>query len=327
MRNRFDEVFKKEQKGISPLLINKLNNNLPEGLKYEKVDKNLFALIPKDKLNIKNYKYVLPSKFKELYPDNQSISDLYLFSYNAQLPIELKKGEDGELFIDGIKIDQNDLVKQIDNGKINQVGGMFEITPPKFPDPFTLKVGNESHSVEFLIQRQPKFSLEEIEFKSINKKNIECRYTINMKENTIIFIINIRPYQCQSIDEAIAYTSIKNSVNDRTLLINDLRLFEPSIISNTQYNYFSILKEVQKQLDVIFSFPLEQDEHSKLTSLQIYNSLIGKKSFFKGDFLSHFECNVHANELIEETDCNLWGSEEIEVSLYGVRKSLYMLKC
>lgn len=167
----FNQTFKGKplsETKVPDLVVNKLSESLPEGVKYV-ADKNGTVRIVSEtgEISLGGFDVKLPEDFKAVLGQNATQNDLLQLSYNAQRPIEMELSHPGYIKVNGKEIPFERLHYDIFH-KTELVDNKLLAYPAKFPEPFEISVstGDDKYVRILRMSRKPLLSLTEICFQS-----------------------------------------------------------------------------------------------------------------------------------------------------------------
>ena len=204
MFTNFKKAFKQEKETmykIPKIILENLNNILPEGFEYSQVDNDMCTITSKDKkvnikasLKLKNIEGITTTK--------EAIE--YLYRTQQEVEIISKHIE-----LNGIKFDINELIKMpLSNRKFDDLNGKLILKPHAFPKPFKLMVGYGDKNIEMLFQRQPYADLHKSLFESIERKSLLISYIVDEISGSMTINISINIGEAESSEEIVEISKI-----------------------------------------------------------------------------------------------------------------------
>lgn len=317
-------------------VVEMISKGLPEGFRYVHDHDGYCRLECDGVMNIVPEKFGFPEITKPIFEKKGkvTIQDAMEYAYNSQTKIELLPDVDDCYIINGQKIKKSMLVTAPLKGVEFYHGQLF-ISPPKFPDPFPMKISGNGYSITLMVQRQPVNSFTSIVIASIGETPLSINYTIDSEKETINF--NVKTHPSSDVSQVIAAKEILNAFIDGTATIEDLP-FEYSFdgqnkkIPEETLRFWHKLFDVEKSINVKF----DATEEIKIDDIKLidalYRSLVEKKPYKKyltdlklSGVGSFDDLSVSAEKTPIGKEIMFEFTEEISVELLGASFSLFSI--
>lgn len=338
----FNRVFKnKTQTNLSvpKALVEYMNRSLPEGMKYVVDDKgNCVISSTNDKCTISGFKFVPNEEQRKILGKNFSIEDVLNYAYNIQRPVQLKFNKDGFILLNGKEIS---IEKMAFNpfAPIKYVSNSFYMLPPKFPDPFLIKVGNEKYEKTLQVKRVAHNSVSIKAFESDKNEPFYVKYFVDEKNQTIKMNFSLNISKSKTIRDIVESASIYNAFIEgkgtllgRPLTVkvdNDSKKFD----SNSIVFWEKVLK-IEEYLEIQFVPPNDDVDFETMCLVeQLYQNIVNEVPTRKNEKIDSIDANWDFNyskKKIEEVIgkpllFKFQGTVCFE--LFGVTKELPCLVC
>ncbi|MBQ3414928.1 MAG: hypothetical protein IJH39_06200 [Clostridia bacterium] len=304
MFTSFKNAFKKDDKmvyKIPQIILDNLNNTLPDGFEYVQIDNDICTIMPKSKnVNIK----------ADLKCDNiksiKNAKEVSEYLYRTQQEAEIISDY---IELNGVKFKVNDLLKMpLRNSDFSDLSGKLILKPSPFPKPFKLLIGYGEMNIEMEFQRQPYADLHKSLFKSIGKESLIIKYIIDEEAHSMTVNVSINIGKAESTSEIVEISNIykcfmngrgriagvelKNGFENRTeedgldSLIEfwkkvDLLSNKLGILFNPQNN---ILKRDSQLIDRLYRCLIEDKAFREICNLENIE-VVGTKDFDKNQLI------------------------------------------
>lgn len=191
----FNQTFKGKplsETEVPDLVVNKLSESLPEGVKYV-ADKDGTVRIVSEtgEIRLGGFSVRIPEDFKIVLGQNPTQNDLLQLSYNAQRPIEMELSNPGYIKVNGTEIPFERLHYNIFH-KTELIDNKLLAYTATFPKPFEISVstGNGKYTRKLRMSRKPLLSLNEICFQSEAEQPFQMEFlsSINAKKSGTVSI-------------------------------------------------------------------------------------------------------------------------------------------
>lgn len=318
------------------VVVEMISKGLPKGFRYVHDHDGYCRLECDGVMNIVPEKFGFPEIAKPIFEKKGkvTIQDAMEYAYNSQTRIELLPDADDCYIINGQKINKSMLVTAPLKG-VDFYNGQLFISPPKFPDPFPMKISGNGYSMTLMVQRQPVNSFVSIIIASIGETPLSINYAIDSEKETINF--NVKTHPSSDVSQVIAAKEILNAFIDGTATIEDLP-FEYSFdgqdkkIPEETLRFWHKLFDVEKSINVKF----DATEEIKIDDIKLidalYRSLVEKKPYKKyltdmklSGVGSFDDLSVSAEKTPIGKEIMFEFTEEISVELLGASFSLFSI--
>lgn len=162
MFSNFKDAFVRKPQFTSkpPLVVEEyLNADIPQNFSYKYAGDGMYYLDSIDGINLQSGKVLLPTEAVPLFEGIKPTIELYQeYSYNSQKPIEILPNDDGCYIINNQKISAQKIVKNpLSPLILNE--SRFVMSPPSFPEPFSIKISGDGYELDLKMQRKPMNSI------------------------------------------------------------------------------------------------------------------------------------------------------------------------
>lgn len=282
----FNKVFNNKPQTQIPVptaLVDYLSKSLPDGVKYTLDDKGNCIIAAENKqLLIEGFIFKPNKEQKKILGKNFSHKDVMNYVYNSQKPIALELKKEGYITINGEELPISKMAFNPLN-PIEYISGTFFMSPPKFPDPFSITVSCDRYQRNIIISRVPNNSINIIAYQSENNSPLFIEYFIDTSNDNIKMNIELKLIHAKTIRDLVESAIIYNAFLDGKGLLMGTPL--DAIIDNINANRFDeksaifwekVLK-VEEILNTNF-IPPQEDVDSQTMYLveQLYQSLVNK---------------------------------------------------
>lgn len=210
----FNKVFNKKpqsQTEVPRAMLEHMNKQLPEGVRYVSSDDGRCTIISdSESLTFGGIIFKPTEEHKKILGEKFTHEDVLNYFYNAQKPIPLELKKDGYITLNGqeIPIEQmsyNPLLP------VKYISGSFVAYPQKFPEPFSLTVGDGTYSRILTITRIPNESVHIAVYHSKEDEPLMIKCSIDEKNQKLNMSITFNLKFAKSIRDIVESTMIYNA--------------------------------------------------------------------------------------------------------------------
>lgn len=283
--SKFDDIFNSKTLLSSKLLIKRLNEDLPQNLKYViSDDEQELILVPEGKITLSNFEFDYPEEFLKLNNGVKDEKKLKDYCKNMMKPLKVTP-----LFGDFFKINDKDfdtkkvVLDKYGNTKLSTCDMYIGKEEKDNIREFTLS--NGEYSQKIIMKQIPNNSITTTAF--MYKEDNYFRFMMYIdnyqQKITFKFTSNMGDYPNIIIGKRIE--SWKESFMIGDLLIDGFKLSAKTKVDSEYVNYHILekMEELEKTMKIKFEFPLGNIKSSDINNiLLLYASIVKKYSIFKG---------------------------------------------
>lgn len=281
----FNNIFKnnKEQNlKIPNVLVEYLNEKLPEGVRYDVDANGKLKIVGEKTISISGFTFKPSKKQKEILGDNPNNREIVEYSYNSQQEIPLALKNEGYIILNNETIKIDDIILNSIN-LIKQERSNLYFCPCKFPPPFRLNVGCKKYKRELLVSRVANNSVNIIEFKSDEQDPLVIHLFINKKNSSATMNISFNLFRAKTIRDIVESTSIYNAyiAGEGTMMDESFQGVLKGKVTNkfddSSIAFWEKVMKIEKILNIKFSPPKENVDFETICLVEkLYQNLIRK---------------------------------------------------
>lgn len=286
----FDKVFNKRNETeikVPSAMINYLNTQLPEGIKYVADKDGCKVVSEKESFTIGGFLYKPTSEQKKILGKNYSYDDLLKYFYNAQKPIPLELKKDGYILLNGQEFPIDRLSYNPYN-PIKYVSGTVFIHPHPFPSPFPLTVSGNGFSRKLIFKRVPNESVNIAVFESEKDQPLMVKYFLDETKHTLNVTFSFNLSYVKTIRDIVEATAIYNAFVDGKGEIAKQQIVSQSDTSKIKkYDEDSLMfwkkvLSIEEVLDLKFTPPENDIDFGTMCLVEeLYQNLINNEPIKK----------------------------------------------
>ena len=275
------------QSKVPALMLNMLNENLPEGFIYESLEDGTCIVTSKNDNTVFGDLLIADedlSFIKQYLGDSFDAQDVIDFSYNSQKPIKFKTKRNGFIKINDHEIPLSQyIVKPLDPLEMKE--GYFYAAPPKFPEPFFVSITGGKVTKQLKVHRVPDYSVDLAVFES-EEDIITIRYSINQQTNEFHCSVNLHVESAKTVEELVEALNLYDSlIKGNGVFANEplLRLNVSDGVKISVHNqcvFWNKVLKIQPLVPVDFK-PLLDDVDYELIRIieELYQGLVLGKNY------------------------------------------------
>lgn len=294
--------------------------DLPSDLEYKKDKNGNYIVVGKTgKFKIDGIKVILSKEQEKDLGSYYTFDDLMYYFYNSQKTMQLEPIEEGFIILNGKKVALEKLMVKsfLPYETFKLVDGKFHMIPSKFPDPFSIKIGNRKYSRELIVARVPNNSKYILKYQSDTSSPLIIDCTFNRKTKEISFNISLKLQFASSTKDIVESVMIYNSIIDGNGYVDNVKLQEFSTMQNNKKfdensaAFWEKLLKIETELGIKFDIPKEDVEFNIICEVEeLYQNLIKKKPI---KFYEHIDC-LNGN----------WEGQDLEIINKNIGKSFLL---
>lgn len=280
----FNKVFNKKpqsQAEVPQAMLDHMNKHLPEGVRYVSSNDGKCTIISeRESVTLGGFIFKPTEEHRKILGETFTNKDVLDYFYNAQKPMPLELKKDGYITLNGheIPIEQmsyNPLLP------IKYVSGSFVAYPQKFPEPFSLTVGNGIYSRVLTVTRIPNESVHVATYQSKENESLMIKYSIDEKNQKLNMSIAFNLNFAKSIRDIVESTMIYNAYLSGHAMLEgvplDIMTYD---VTTTKFDYKSTLfwekvLKIEDCLSVSFAPPKEDVQNDDIILVEeLYQNLI-----------------------------------------------------
>lgn len=283
----FNKAFKGKplsETKVPDLVVQKLSESLPEGVKYISGENGTVQMVSKsNSISIGGFNVNIPEDFKSVLKENAKQSDLLQLSYNAQRPLEMVLSNPGYIKVNGEEMPFENIHYNLFH-KTKLVDNKLMAYPAKFPKPLeiTVSTGDGKYSRKLNLSRKPLLSLTDIRFQSDEDQPFRMEF-ISSTENKLTSSVTIRMElkNCKSIRDMVESIFIYNDfVDGKAKLDGHTFEYDTSKIEVKKYDltsaeFWEKVLQIEEYLGVHFTPPDGDVKYDVMCDVELlYRNLI-----------------------------------------------------
>lgn len=281
----FDKVFNRKpqtQMKVPEALVQTLSEHLPTGLQYVAAEDGSCRIISAEKkpIIIGGFLYEPTAQQRQILGENYTVQDVLDYSYNAQQWIHLSLKRDGYILLNGEEFPVEKL-QYHPYVPVKFVSGSFYIFPRKFPEPFSLTIGNGKYERTLQIRRVPNESISVAAFESGKENVLYTNYYIDERKHRMTMNISLNLAYAFTVRDMVEAPSIYNSFLDGKGLMEgspiESKIMEDNIhkFDQSTIEFWGKVLCIENYLNVSFSPPHRDIEFDEMSTVeQLYQTLI-----------------------------------------------------
>lgn len=334
----FNRVFKNKpqtQIAVPSALVDYMNKSLPEGVKYVVDAKgNCVITSERESCTIGGFIFKPTEEQKKVLGKDFTREDVVNYFYNAQESIPLTLKKDGYILLNGQEFPVEKMAYN-PLAPIKFVSGSFYMYPPKFPDPFLLKLGCDKYERELLVSRIPNNSISVMEFESSKDEPLYIHYFLNIKIHCLTMNVSFNLKKAKTIRDIVESTSIYNAYVDgkgtlsgqpldSSLKSEGLKRFDDDSVI-----FWEKVLEIEEQLGIEFCPPQDDIDFETMCLVeQLYQNLINKVPTLDNQKIDSIDGNwgfeSHGKDISESIGRPIFFEFEVasKIELFGVKIEL-----
>lgn len=302
----FDEIFNNENKKNAPIpeiILDTLNNQVGEGLKYVDNGQGICELIATEStMRIGGVRLVVDEGVEKGIEGEITQEKIFEYAYNAQRAIKMEFVKEGYVILNGQEISIDKMVVN-PYANIKMEAGNMYCYPSKFPEPFPLEIASEKYSKLILVERVPSEKLNILKFQTVEKEPIDLKYSLDMKTNQMSLTVNVNLKNVASVEETVTVLSIFYAfINGKGKLAGTEIVCDEEKKVLTEFNELTLMfwEKVyclERTLGIRFSVLGKKISEETMIDVETaYQMLINKTPIKDTSNIESLNCNIEVRE-------------------------------